>query len=197
MKRRAIMFLVLFFLFTIQLSAQDTIIVSIAHGSKPEKGFPEEHKTIGGKRGGHVVIEMDGYAYGFFFKGSRIHIFPHGKNKNGTFQKESIKQWQDETKDKKVTSVYIPVTDDEKKQVLQFYQENLKSPSYDYSFFGQRCASSVYMVLKHIKKLDEGSYVLNAFYPGQLRRAILKQNEKNKYRITVQKGTVKRKWEGD
>lgn len=177
--------------------AQDTIVVSIAHGSRPIRKFGETSRVIGGKKGGHVVIEMDENAYGFFFEGYRIHIFPHRKGRNGVFQKHTVKEWNQLTEGKKVTNIFIPVTTEEKKQLLEFYSSNLKSPSYDYCFFGQRCASSVYNELKALNKLKGGSYVFNAFYPGKLRKNIVKQNNINQYKIIVKAGSVKRKWEGD
>jgi hypothetical protein len=188
---------IVFIAFSFKLFAQDTIVVNIAHGSKPYKQFKEEPKTIGGKRGGHVVIQIDQFEYGFFFKGHRIHIFPHRRSRNGVFQKQTIKEWDALTKDKKVTKIFVPVTKEEKAKLLVFYNDNLKSPSYDYSFFGQRCASSVYNALKDVNKLEGGGYVFHAFHPAQLRKTILKQNEKHKYRITVKQGSLKRKWEGD
>lgn len=67
----------LLFSFILPLSsfAQDTIIVNIAHGSKPKQQYRSEVKTIGGKKGGHVIIQIDSFAYGFYFTGKRIHIF--------------------------------------------------------------------------------------------------------------------------
>ncbi len=180
-----------------QVFSQDTIVVSLAHGSKPNPQFKDEYRTIGGMRGGHVVIEIDNNAYGFYFKGNRIHTFPHRNTKNGVFQKETIKEWEQRTRDKKVTTIFIPVTTEEKLKLLAFYNANLKSPSYDYAFFGQRCASSVYTQLKSIHKLKGGSYVFRAFHPKKLRKTILKQNDVNGYKINVKAGTVKRKWEGD
>lgn len=188
---------IIFIVISFQLFAQDTIVVNIAHGSKPYRQFKEEPKTIGGKRGGHVVIQIDQFEYGFFFKGHRIHIFPHGRSKNGIFQKQTVKEWDALTKDKKVTKIFIPVTKEEKAKLLAFYSDNLKSSSYDYSFFGQRCASSVYNELKSVNKLNGGSYFFHAFHPAQLRKNILKQNKENHYRITVKAGSLKRKWEGD
>jgi hypothetical protein len=179
------------------ISAQDSIVVSIAHGSRPCKQFSDEQKTIGGKKGGHVVIEIDDQAYGFFFKGNSIHVFPHKRNANGIFQKQTLKEWNQLTVDKKRTDIIIPVSNEEKEKILKFYNNNLKSPAYDYSFFGQRCASSVYKVLKSLNKLQGGSYIFNAFYPGQLRKTILKQNNMHKYIIRTHKGSIKRKWEGD
>ena len=184
-------------MFSVVGRALDTIVVSIAHGSKPYRQFSEEQKTIGGKKGGHVVMVIDGYAYGFFFKGRRIHVLPHRHTKNGIFQKQTVKEWDQLTKDKKVTTIFIPLTAEEKLQILKFYKENLESPSYDYSFFGQRCASSVYNQLKSIHKLKNGSYLFHAFYPGKLRKTILKQNGLHGYKIKVKSGIVKRKWEGD
>jgi hypothetical protein len=195
MKKISVGIVLLFFSFLVQ--AQDTIVVSIAHGSKPRRQFKDEQKTIGGKKGGHVVMLIDNNAYGFFFQGYRIHIFPHRKAPNGIFQKHTLKEWNKLTEGKKVTTIYIPVTQEEKQQLLKFYNGNLKSPAYDYAFFGQRCASSVYNELKSIHKLKSGGYVKNAFYPGKLRRAIIKQNDVNHYKIVVKAGSVKRKWEGD
>lgn len=182
---------------SVTVKAQDTIVVSIAHGSKPNRKLGETERVIGGKKGGHVVVQIDEHAYGFFFEGYWIHIFPHRKNKNSLFQKHTLKEWNLLTDGKKVTNVFIPVTPEEKEQLLAFYTVNLKSPSYDYSFFGQRCASSVYNELKSLHKLKGGSYLFNAFYPGELRKTILKQNDINNYKITVKEGSVKRKWEGD
>jgi len=79
---------VLLMMVAFSIKAQDTIIVSIAHGSKPDPQFKDEYRTIGGMRGGHVVIEMDGNAYGFYFKGNHIHTFPHRNTRNGIFKRK-------------------------------------------------------------------------------------------------------------
>jgi hypothetical protein len=188
---------ILFIIFALQTFSQDSIIVHFAHGSRPRRQFKDEFKTIGGKKGGHVIIQIDQYAYGFYFTGHRIHIFPHRQSKNGIFQKQTLQEWTTITKDKKSTKVVIPVTTEEKESILTFYNQNLKTPSYDYSFFGQRCASSAYNVLKSIDKIAGGSYYFNAFYPGQLRKELLKQSIKNRYRVTTKEGSKKRRWEGD
>lgn len=124
-------------------------------------------------------------------------FFPHKKHKNGVFQKQTLKEWAFITKDKKLTKIYIPVAKEDKQILLDFYNQNLKTPSYDYAFFGQRCASSVYTNLKLINKIKEGWYFCNAFYPGQLRKNLIKQSRIYNYRITVKEGSRKRIWEGD
>ncbi len=189
----------LFFLLIIlyiKTYSQDTIVVQIAHGSKPRKQYINEQRTIGGYKGGHVVIQIDQTAYGFFFKGHRIHIFPHLKRNNGIFQQHTIQEWVNITKDKKVTKIFIPLSAEEKQQLLRFYQYNLIKPAYDYSFFGQRCASSAYGALKMVHKIKRGSYLFNAFHPAQLRKKIIKQNKERGYKIIVKPGSNKRKWEG-
>jgi hypothetical protein len=177
--------------------AQDTIVLQIAHGSKPRRQFADEHRTLGGKMGGHVVIEIDSAVYGFHFAGRRVHIFPHRKNRNGVFQKQSISEWRSIIKEKKVTKIYMPVTAEEKQMLLAYYNTNINKPSHDYSFFGQRCASSAYGLLKKINKIQGGGRFCNAFYPAQLRKTILKQNAKHGYLVSVKQGSKKRNWEGD
>jgi hypothetical protein len=187
----------LFFSLSLQTFSQDTIVVQIAHGSKPRRQFKDEFKTIGGKKGGHVVIQIDNFVYGFYFTGHRIHIFPHRKTKNGTFQKQSLSEWTSITKDKKVTKIFIPVTAEEKQTLLTFYKDNIIKPTYDYSFFGQRCASSVYNLLKTTHKIKGGGRFCNAFYPGQLRKKIIRQSKGLGYTVTVKAGSLTRVWEGD
>lgn len=187
----------LFLIFTVQAFSQDSIVVHFAHGSKPRRQFRDEFRTIGGKKGGHVVIQIEQSVYGFYFTGHRIHILPHRNSKNGVFQKQALNEWSAITKDKKITKVVIPVTAEEKSALLNFYDQNLKKPVYDYSFFGQRCASSAYRELKSIDKIAGGNYYFNAFYPGQLRKKLIKQSIKNGYRVTVREGSRKRIWEGD
>jgi hypothetical protein len=194
---KPLLYIALFVLCISGAFAQDTIVVQIAHGSKPLRQYTDEVKTIGGKKGGHVVIQIDDAVYGFYFTGHRIHTFPHRKTKNGTFQKQTLGEWAAITKDKKVTKIYIPLTRDEKQNLINFYRSNLVKPSYDYSFFGQRCASSVYGLLKSIHKIKGGGGFCNAFYPAQLRKKILKQSKQRGYVVVVKQGSKKRSWEGN
>lgn len=194
MKLKLSLFLIIF---SLQSFSQDTIVINIAHGSKPRRQFNDEYRTIGGLKGGHVVIQIDQYAYGFYFTGNRIHVFPHGKSRNGVFQKQTEQEWANIIKGKKVTKFFIPLTKEEKLELLAFYNQNLQAPSYDYAFFGQRCASSAYTTLKRINIMTGGCYFFNAFYPGQLRKKLLKQSRKKNYRISIKDGSKKRIWEGE
>lgn len=197
MKRGRNNILIFLLCLSFQLLAQDTIVVQFAHGSKPKKQYKDEHKTLGGKMGGHVVIQINQYVYGFHFAGHKVHIFPHHKNRNGVFQKQSLAEWETLTKDKKLTKVFIPINKEDKESLLVFFDNNIAKPSYDYSFFGQRCTSTVYNQLKALHKMSGGGRFGNAFYPAQLRKKLLKQSKAKGYLVTVKPGSVKRTWEGN
>lgn len=176
---------------------KDSIVVRFLHGSVPRHHYKGEPRDIGGKFGGHVAIQIDGHVYGFYYRDrSRIHIFPNTENKNCEFQQQTLDEWEAIAKDKKETRVFIPVTQAEKQYLLDFYHPNLEAPSYDYSFFGQRCASSCYANLKAIGKMRKGHYFFNAFYPGQFRKRLLREAERQGFEVLVKEGSERRIWEG-
>lgn len=175
---------------------ENVIIIHIFHGSVRKKQFKDEPKELGGYFGGHVAMQIDDRVYGFYYKDIKsIHIFPNSKNKSCIFQNQSIDEWNDIIEHKMETSITIPVTIEEKKYLIDFYTRNIEIPEYDYSFFGQRCASSCYVLLKKIHKIKGGHYFFYAFYPRQLRLKLLKEAQKYNYVVKVKEGSVKRKWE--
>lgn len=140
-------------------------------------------------------MEVDGYLYGFIYKNiKKIHVFSHSNKKNCEFQKLTPEEWEIQTRDKKETIVTIPVSEDELQYLLDFFNSNLKNPMYDYSFFGERCASTCYHLLKKIDKIEGGHYYFNAFYPGQFRRKLIKQSKKSGYSIFIKEGSADRIW---
>jgi hypothetical protein len=174
---------------------EDFIIIRIIHGSRRRKLFRQEVHEFFGKFGGHVAIQIRDFVYGFYYADIKnIHIFPKNRNKNCEFQKQTLEEWEEIIKIKKETSVKIPVSKKDIEYLLEFYAKNLKEPSHDYSFIGERCASSVYHLLKRINKMDGGNYVFNAFYPKQFRNKLVKQAAKYGYEVTVKKGTPERIW---
>jgi hypothetical protein len=176
---------------------ENIIIVHLFHGSKRKKNFRAEPKELGGKFGGHVTIQIDDRVYGFYYKDIKnIHIISHKKNKSCIFQNQSISEWNAIIANKKVTSIIIPATLAEKTILTDFYNKNIENPEYDYSFFGQRCASSCYNLLKSLNKIKGGHYFFNAFYPGQLRKKLVKEAKKNNYLVYVKEGSETRIWEG-
>lgn len=173
------------------------IIVRIIHGSIRRRQHRHEPKELGGKKGGHVGIQMDDFIYDFQYRDkSRIHIISKPNAKNCIFQQLTPDEWAQRYKGKQETLVTIPVTETEKTFLLDFYHQNILEPSYDYSFFGQRCASSCYDLLKKINKMRGGHYFFNAFYPGMLRRKLVAQAGEAGYDVVVVPGSETRIWEG-
>ena len=175
---------------------QDYIVIHIFHGSLRKWSSRNQPKELGGKLGGHVAIEVQHNIYGFYYKNiNKIHIFPNKKNKNCEFQKQSLEEWAKIVSTKKETTFKIPVTEDEVQYLLDYYHKNIASPSCDYSFFGERCASNCYHLLKEIGKIDGGSYFLNAFWPGQLIRKLTRESKKRAYEINIKPGSSDRIWQ--
>jgi hypothetical protein len=174
------------------------IAVRFYHGSRRKWKYRNEPKELGGKFGGHVVIQIDDFVYGFIYRDiKKIHIFPRKNKKNCVFQKQSLEEWLRSVQEKRVTNIFIPVAIADKKFLIDYFEENIVNASCDYSFFGERCASNCYHLLKQIGKIDGGSYLFNAFYPARFRRKLLKSAKEKGYRIEQFKGSEKRKWEGE
>lgn len=172
------------------------ITVRIYHGSQRKWKSRKDFKEVGGLMGGHVAIQVEDHVYGFFYKDlKKLHIFPTNKNKNCEFQKQTLEEWNEIIKLKKETTIKIPVTNEDIEFLLGFYETNLTAPSCDYSFFGERCASNCYHLLKKIGKITGGSYFLNAFWPGQLIRKLKRESKKHGYEINVKQGDPNRIWQ--
>jgi hypothetical protein len=152
-------------------------------------------KEIGGWFGGHVVMQIDEKVFGFIYSDkSNIHIFSRKKNKNGVFHEYTLEAWESIVADKKETIVEIPVSENEKTFLIDYYTINQSNPSVDYSFFGERCASSCYHLLKKIGKMQGGHYLFNAFYPGQFTRHLVKTAARKGYKVYEKEGPGDRIW---
>lgn len=176
--------------------AMHNIEVHIFHGSQRKWSSRTQVKEVGGMMGGHVVIKVEDHVYGFFYKDiKKLHIFPNNKNKNCEFQKQTLQEWAEIVNNKKETTFKIPATEKEIQFLLDYYHTNLESPSCDYSFFGERCASNCYHLLKKIGKIEGGVYFLNAFWPGQLIRKIKRESRKRGYEVITKPGASDRIWQ--
>lgn len=180
-------------------TAQSLVYVRIFHGSVwkyPWKKRTEE-KIIGGFWGGHVAVQIDDRVYGFYYQDvKRIHIFPHPKQKNCLFQNQSLAEWQEIIANKRETVIEIPISDSQKENLLQFYASNILTPEKDYSFIGERCASSCYHLLKNQKLISGRHYLLQAFYPEQFRRYLVKQALKKNWKVYSKEGSTMYWWTG-
>lgn len=192
---------IIFFTCTVASAQADSsrfIYLHIIHGSKPKA--PGEYKSIGGFYGGHTVIQVDTFLYGFNYRSRKIHLFPSKRNNSGIFEKVNYSEWISDKKKYKITSITIPVSHQQYEQLKTQYEEYVSSPPHDYAFFGMRCASSCYYMLGRIGVVEQCSMTqstLKAFHPKMLRKRMLKQAERLNYAIKVQKGSYNRRWEGD
>lgn len=173
---------------------QTFIWVRIWHGYLRKWSGRQHPKELGGLFGGHVVMEIDGFCYGFFYQDrKRIHIFPK-KTFNCEFQKQSLAEWEKIIADKKETKIRIPIQQGQKEILQEFYEKALNNPPYDYTMMGQRCASSVYCLLKNQHLLQGGHYYWSAFYPGALRRNLVRTAKQKNWLVIEKTGSSDRFW---
>jgi hypothetical protein len=176
------------------------IKVHFLYGSKPARGYKNtEKKWFGGFHGGHVSIEVDNEVIGFVPRGE-LHIFAHRREKNSSFVSAELQGWVNDTAGLKYTSVTIPVTADQYRDIKSIHAGYLQSPPYDYAFFGMRCAAATYDILGRLQLVERRSNSSNIFahfYPKPLRKKMLRLSKERGYTITSQRGRTSRKWEKD
>ncbi len=186
-------------LFCINTFAQsDTIIVQILHGSKP-KHHTNGYKVLGGYYGGHVVIQLDTFVYGFNFFGKRVHSVPYRKHRNGIYEKQNLHDWQKQVKDDEVTFITIPIPKEKYEELKDTYENYYLNCPHDYAFFGMRCAASAYWMLGKagvIRTSSRRRSIVHSFHPKMFRKKIMRIARKKNYRILEKKGDPNRKWEG-
>lgn len=171
------------------------IYVRIFHGSiaKPFSGNSKE--AMDNSLWGHVAIQIDERVYGFYFADRKnIHLFPQPNNKSSVFQNQSLAEWEALVAEKKETVISIPVNQAEKQRMLQFYERNLIAPEWDYSFWGERCASNCFRLLAAHGKVSPGSRFLKAFLPLQLLYTLRREAKKRNYAIRTKAGDPRRFW---
>jgi hypothetical protein len=185
------------------LVAGHELVVRIAHGSRPHPQHRDTEKHwLGGMYGGHVVIELDSFAYGFNFRSQRVHIFPrkNESRRKGVFEKDNAAALLHGWRNLEMTSVYVPLNDSAYTALKQQLETLHKHPDFDYAFLGMRCASTAYMLLSKVGVFEpSGKFksMRKAFHPKALRKRLLKSAHQNNYRVVVQQGSKTRIWEGE
>lgn len=194
------------------LAAQnrDTLVVSVVHGHKVKKAFRKVYKvrsgkaslkSVGGLKGGHVEVHLDGQVYGFTDRPqAKIpHLFPHNKKKsNGLFLKISEADWQKKNQSSQVTFIKIPLRADLRDSLQQQYEANIQASPYDFALFGMRCASSAYDMLARfgiLEKRNRRQTVLGIFHPRAFRKKVLPWGKEKGYAVEVQEGIGEKKWD--
>jgi len=171
------------------------INVRIFHGSFAKPFSGDEYRELGGLFGGHVAVQVDDRVFGFYFADrNRIHIFPNSRNKSSIFQNQSLDEWKEIVRLKKETIISIPFSKEEKLEIIEFYLKNVANPEWDYSFWGERCASNCFRLLVKYNKVSKGSRFLKAFFPAQLIFTLKREAKKSGYQITTKNGDSRRIW---
>lgn len=179
------------------------LIAHIAHGSRPHPDHRDTQKHwLGGMLGGHVVLELDSFAYGFNFNSSRVHIFPRRNDSRqaGVFEKEPANDLLERWENNKLTSVFIPLNDSDYVHLKNELEELHRNAEFDYAFWGMRCASTAYMLLSYVGVFESaGKFesIRKAFHPRAFRKKLIRAAQQKQLQIKVQKGSTERIWEGD
>lgn len=207
MRGRSIIVLFVLLLCSAKLFAQiDTsrvIYAHIYHGWKVKRAYRgETGRSLGGLLGGHVVIQVGEYDYGYNFTSSRVHWFARQRKslRVGVLEKESASGTAEAWRRGKVTTVRIPVSKAQYEELKTLADAYHNDPPFDYAFFGMRCAATGYYLLGRINVFHHASHtrsICKAFYPKAFRKKILRLAKKRGYTVTVQPGDETRKWEGD
>ena len=175
----------------------DSTIIHFIHGAIPEKGCIYKKKRLGGYLGGHIEIEVNNEVFGFLYDSLPINYV--SKNSfNSNFEIREKKQWDFFTKNDKITSIHIPISQRQKEHLYRLLKQYVKREPYDYAIFGQRCTSSTAEILSDVGILNKFSNlesIIAFFYPRTLRYTLLQFAKKNKLKIELQKGIECHKWE--
>lgn len=154
-----------------------TVVVQVVSGSKPAKGAQDEGKIFGGKKGGHVVIDMgpDG-VFGFSNEQYGAHVFSRRNDeRDSKFEHYTAGEWQKAIQGKQVVTFTIPVTEEQRRAISQEY---LGEPTVDYSVLGYRCASYALHVLDKAGVVNEADFKIKyllAVTPASLVRYLAKK----------------------
>jgi len=198
---------------------KDTLLIRMFHGSIDKPSFLRNTSTlkstintdleiaakqsnllrpnVGGLWGGHVAMQVGDRVYGFYYKDARrIHWFSKTPF-NSEFHNYSIEEWEFIVAEKRETCFHVPATETELAELFDYCKQNCLQSSIDYSFFGERCASNVYHLLIKLGKIPAGDYRLHAFWPGALRRTLIKYCTLNRWPITVKEGSMDEWWQGN
>jgi hypothetical protein len=100
----------------------------------------------------------------------------------------------------KKTTVFIPLSKQQKMQFDSLSKAYLEKTPYDYAFLGFRCGAASYEILGQlgiVPKYSLNKTLRTIIYPRKLRKRLLKKAVENDWVIVRKQGCVKRKWEKD
>ncbi len=188
-----------------EVAAQPTITVHFLYGSKPAKGFEAtEKRWFGGKRGGHVGIELAPDQVLNFGPSGKFHWFSHRRKLHSRFTERTVAETfgtlSRSEGSLQTVSIQIPVDSAQRGKLMDIRSGYLSNPPYDYAFLGMRCASASDEILASIgltKPRNFWGTVLHNFRPRALRMRLLHKAEVYGWKVSRQTGSDHRIWEKD
>ena len=196
-------FLSLALLFSVALSASDSLFLKLhfVYGSKPKRAYKStEKKIFGGIHGGHVYTEAGNEIFSFGLDNGQWHVIAKKKKIVGKYAIDKDLVWHGDTGKLKITTIKIPITQEQLDKFKATQKIYLQKAPYDYAFIGMRCAAGAYDMLSKTgisKPLSRSRMVTKYFYPKRLRKRMLKRAEKENWQVIRQQGRTTRKWERD
>ena len=180
------------------VALKDTAIIHFIHGSIPMENCIYPRKRLGGLLGGHVEIEVEGRVYGFRLDKLPVHIFVDKGHFNSKYEVNTKETWLKRTEYEKMTSIYLPISEEQKDKLQAILTTYLAKSPYDYAFFGTRCATSTAEVLSKsgiIYRLSNVENSIAFLSPHPLRQAFLHLAREKHFLVIYKKGVECRYWE--
>ncbi|MES2761294.1 MAG: hypothetical protein V4677_03765 [Bacteroidota bacterium] len=183
--------------------ANDSLYLKLhfVYGSKPAHAYKNvEKKQFGGIHGGHVYMEVNDKIISFGTNNGKWHIFPRKSKSAGKYRIDKDLTWHGDTAAKKITTIIIPITEEQLVKFKEVENRYFEKAPYDYAFFGMRCAAGAYDVLDKAKVCPHKTrwgIISKNFYPKRLRVKLLRRAQKEHWAVIKQEGRKSRKWERD
>lgn len=184
---------------------QPTVTVHFLYGSKPAQGFEqEESRWFGGRRGGHVGLEVQANRVLNFMPSGKFHWLSHERDRHSRFAELTVSQTYQclggSKGELKTAAIRIPLDSVQFQLLQQIVTRYLDQTPYDYAFMGMRCAAATDEVLAQLgitKRRRFWGTVFHTFRPRALRKRLLRKAEVDGWEVLRQEGSVRRIWEKD
>ncbi len=177
-------------------NATDSLKILFVYGSKPIS--KDEDKWFGGIHGGHVSISYK-KEFASFVPNGNVHVFKRKKiNSRIVFEYED--RFVFDTTGSRFLIITIPIDSIQRVRLDSVIRKRYEVMTYDYAFFGMRCASSAYEMCASagiFETIRINKLWRKYFYPKLLRKELIKKAKQNAWPMYYRSGKTTRKWESD
>ncbi|TAE05818.1 MAG: hypothetical protein EAZ95_19530, partial [Bacteroidetes bacterium] len=129
-------FALLFCLYSLPTWGQDSLKVHFLHGSKPAKAFKKvEGKWFGGRKGGHVGVEVCSLGIVSFVPSGKFHYVGKHRKRHSTFTQDTherfLEMFGGEAGKMRYTIITIPITTAQARTLCEVQTQYLQNVPYD------------------------------------------------------------------